>query len=324
MFEIQEKETTEDQENYKLDPRTPILEVSIYEILERSKFPDYEEDLNYISYPIISKSIWTALGDKLSSNEKLTTKNILPEDYFTIRLDGKNFSTLIPKLKKLGIFSEGYSKEFETIMQKISYYITTIFQGVLFVFTQSDEITVLINKIKNLGTIYNVPKYGGRLNKILSLSAGLVSSKFLFLIMEIAISKGLDISLLSSLNIAFDSRIGRYDTLEDAFELILWRSYDCSVNGISDAIYKSKIPNKKEAFRFNSTKKLYVLKENNLLPLFNHQAYGTLLVRRKVEYEKINNKTGVFENIMKSVNEETDGPVITNLKNKVIVLDDFL
>jgi len=295
------------------DGKLPIIDISIYDIIERSKIP-INDELSYTPYPIISKSIWSALGDKLSNNENATTnnKNILPEECFTIRLDGKNFKRLLPILKNIGILSGSYSTEFEEIMKKISHYISTKFQGVLYVFTQSDEITILINNAIN-----NVHDYNGRIRKLISISAGLVSSKFMYLIMELAISKGIDIKLLSSLDIAFDSRIGKYNTLMEAFELILWRSYDCGINGISDAIYKMDTLNKK-TMTYHSTQKLYILQENNLLPLPNHQAYGTLIIREKyIKSAKINKKTGLMEYVMKCLNnDEMVGPIVTNFKNK--------
>ena len=86
---------------------------SIYEIINRSKYPNDVTDL-YIHNPIIGKvSCWEPLGNKLSANEKIAIANIPSEKYFTIRLDGKNFSSVVPVLVRLGLFSSGYSIEFE-------------------------------------------------------------------------------------------------------------------------------------------------------------------------------------------------------------------
>ena len=35
----------------------------------------------------------------------------------------------------------------------------------------------------------------------------------------------------------FDCRVGSYASWEEARALLLWRAYDCSVNGVSDAVY---------------------------------------------------------------------------------------
>ena len=86
--------------------------------------------------------------------------------------------------------------------------------------------------------------------------------------------------------------------------LVLWRAADCGVNGVTDAVYKSKIPGARKitggpALRLMfpapawpvvlvllrpsagqaTGEKLQWLLENNLLPLAPHQAYGSLFVR---------------------------------------------
>jgi len=39
-----------------------------------------------------------------------------------------------------------------------------------------------------------------------------------------------------------------YD-LAEAMSLVLWRAADCGVNGVSDAVYKSKLPGAKSTMR---------------------------------------------------------------------------
>ena len=74
---------------------------NIYDVIARSRYPDKEVE-GYLSSPIIGKqSIWNPLGDKLSSNEKAMMPTHVPHrSYFTVRLDGKGFSKIIPELKK--------------------------------------------------------------------------------------------------------------------------------------------------------------------------------------------------------------------------------
>lgn len=40
-----------------------------------------------------------------------------------------------------------------------------------------------------------------------------------------------------------------YDLAAEAMSLVLWRAADCGVNGVSDAVYKSKLPGAKSAMR---------------------------------------------------------------------------
>ena len=291
---------------------------SIYEIINRSKYPNDVTDL-YIHNPIIGKvSCWEPLGNKLSANEKIAIANIPSEKYFTIRLDGKNFSSVVPVLVRLGLFSSGYSIEFENIMKLIADKLAVKFQNVLFVFTQSDEIAIIIDKIKLSpdGSVFP-REYSGRNDKLVSLSSSYASVLFFSELVKINNKKGLNLNIDDIPPTIFDARIGVYDTLDDAFELILWRAYDCSVNGLSQAVHNCKIPNSKQARLYNTGDKLKFLETNGLLPLRDHQAYGTLLARTYTETECVNQMTGktTTKNMRSYV--QINGPVIKNIKEDV-------
>eukprot|EP00971_Amphidinium_carterae_P062658 1240264-Amphidinium_carterae.1 len=38
----------------------------------------------------------------------------------------------------------------------------------------------------------------------------------------------------------FDCRIASYESFEQAVSLLLWRAYDCGVNGVSDKVHHLK------------------------------------------------------------------------------------
>lgn len=294
---------------------------SIYEVIERSNYPS-EQLEGYVYNPVIGKtSVWTPVGDRLSANEKSAPSTVPADKYFTLRLDGKNFSTVVPKLKRLGLFSQGYSVEFEEIMTQVSQFCTTrLFKGVLYVFSQSDEITVLFDRV-NPDLEQQSHEFGGRKDKLLSLSASMVSTEFVRLLCLKAVEKGLIEQVLPELPvIAFDSRLGVYDSLQEAFELILWRSYDCSVNGISQAIYQCSLPNSKVVNGRNTTEKLNFLQENSLLPLRDHQAYGTLLKKERRLVATVNRMTGESTEVERNVFVKIDGPVIRNVKENLLVV----
>jgi tRNA(His) 5'-end guanylyltransferase len=83
----------------------------------------------------------------------------------------------------------------------------------------------------------------------------------------------------------FDCRVGAYGSWAEARALLLWRAHDCSVNGVSDAVYHAHgaVPGgSKAAQRGNTGAKVKWLHDvAGLLPLPAHQAHGTLLVRRR-------------------------------------------
>jgi tRNA(His) 5'-end guanylyltransferase len=258
-------------------------------------------------------------------NEKECIPIIPFNKVFSIRLDGKNFSSVVKTLCKLNVFETKYSLVFENIMIELTKYVCTMFQNVEYVFTQSDEITIIINKLEIKNPIFDSKhdykhEYSGRTSKFLSLAAGNISTKFYSLIVCHLIEQNLcTTELLQQLpNMAFDARIGIYDTMYDTFELILWRSYDCSVNGISQAIYLSDLPDKKSVRMLNTGKKLEYLNENNQLPLSNHQAYGTFIMRTMKEFTGEYN--GEIKTYMRRSYEIVIGPVIRNVKERTFLI----
>ena len=289
----------------------------IYDVIDTSK---YSEDIrsDYINNPIIGKkTIWDPLGDKLSANEKACPPIIKSEKFFTIRLDGKNFRTVVPKIRRLGIFSKRYSIEFEEIMISVAKRCTEMFENVVDVFTQSDEITILVQGKSGIF----VHEFAGRRDKIISLSAAEVATTFTKLLIERVLTNDNIVDKLKTIRdlpvIRFDSRIGVYDTYSEAFQLIIWRGYDCSINGISQSLYICEIPGAR-SMEMHSDQKLAFLAENGLLPLRDHQAYGTLLKREKVPltFKCRSTKTDVVKErfILRCI----PGQIIKNIKEGVI------
>jgi tRNA(His) 5'-end guanylyltransferase len=312
----------------------PVVD-SIYDIIARARISDdieIEYNKLYTPNPIIGKaSCWDPLGTKLSANEKVCPVIISSDKYFTIRADGKNFSTVVPALKSLGIFESGYSTSFENIMKTLAEKFTKKFQRVLYVFTQSDEITILIDKVHQVeGHDLQPHEYSGRRDKLISLAASFATNVFNQEIFKLCCDKFTSntelLNVISKLpTIIFDARIGTYDNFLSAFELILWRSYDCSVNGISQAIYFNKFEgfSQKELNLMNTTEKLNILKQHNMLPLSDHQAYGTLLKQTHIDANVTNQKTGVTSVVKKLHYNLVPGPVVRNLKLNRLKLNGF-
>lgn len=261
---------------------------NIYEVIKRSKYPEKKYD--FIIYPpIISKeSIWIPLGNKLSKNESIVIKEIPFDKYYTIRFDGVNFSTNMKKLRQLGIFEKGYSKKFESIMVETTNQIMKEIPNAIMAFTQSDEITVLVSKCKN----DSIPYKNRRFVKYLSIFASKVTTIFNKLLFQQMI-KDYNTHLLEQIPLlSFDSRIGIYDSFDDALELILWRSYDCHVNGVSSGVILNNL-NISKAREMNTTEKLDILYEKGILTeMTPHQLYGTIFFLQEIKINNINKITG--------------------------------
>ena len=89
---------------------------------------------------------------------------------------------------------------------------------------------------------------------------------------------------------AFDCRLGVYNSQKSAVSLLLWRAYDSGVNGVQDAVFhcKGKIDGAMQAMKLPVDEKLQWLAQHGKLPLQSHQKDGTYLVRRKVRVESLN------------------------------------
>lgn len=268
-------------------------ERTIYDVLRSSRYSSTNYG-KYINSPIIKKKMWEELGNYLSQNERNNRNDIDPTLFYTIRMDGHSFSKkILPDLRSKGIISRGYSLEFEKAMKDAQMYVFNSVQNAICCFCQSDEITVLVgpSKINKDGKICNIA-HNGRFQKYNSLpSSGVASAFSLSLVSSMLEANKFDkVQLITP--VEFDSRIGQYDSFESAMQMILWRAYDCSVNGISSGIHLNEIPNKKLADRFNSSQKLEFLDSLNILTnMTDHQLYGTFLWKKYVEEDF------VFKNI---------------------------
>lgn len=117
----------------------------------------------------------------------------------------------------------------------------------------------------------------------------------------------------------FDSRMAQYATLKEAFELILWRSYDSGMNGgISVVFFGPELPGKKQAMADNGTIFPKNLHDNGLLPLTNHQVYRSFYQIKLVDVEVNNKLTGIKKLKKKRQYEMIPGPVVRNVKEKTI------
>ena len=273
-----------------------ILELTdiIMEMLhtrEPISIDDVPKDIYQFS-PYIPKNYWNDLGDAVNIKEKQQIYNIDGNKWISLRLDGSGFSKLVKALRRQKIIEkDGFSYIFAKCMQESCIMLMDKFNGVIG-FTQSDEIIIFIPPTRVIRGIQEPHNRKGRVCKIATLAAGLVTSKFVTSLLKcIKDDKSLDDNLedLSKLLPHFDCRVASYDSWEEARGLLLWRGYDCSVNGISDAVHHNKSASN-DIKRDNTKVKIkwlydmYLSKnssEKSLIP--DHQAYGSLY--KKVERE---------------------------------------
>merc|ERR1712070_155567 len=161
--------------------------------------------------------------------------------------------------------------------------------GAVVGYTQSDEMTLLVPPRRVVRGTQEVHMYGGRIVKLCTLAAAHVTALFNFRVLDIAREKGLEWSHKDLPT--FDCRLGSFASADEALSLILWRAYDCGVNGVADAVFHTKRAGK-DVNGANTLVKLRWLKDQKLLPLVRHQAHGSLFAKTLRQHDGVNKVTG--------------------------------
>lgn len=292
---------------------------TIYEVLEQAVFPECSYD-HYIDTPVVGRvSIMNPLGDYISEKEHTIVSHLDPKCWLSLRSDGKSFSKFVKRARSDGVLEKEYSLVFEEAM--ISAVRDVIGNEYYFVcaFTQSDEVTFLFRNadIRGDGQITNWNSDGSTV-KVLTHQAGALSSRFTFHIMRqlIEMDKSNVIDKIHTLT--FDCRFAQWDSFESAFQLIIWRAWDCMANGLSSGIHMiNGITDKKAKHKYNSTDKLAFMESIGMLEkLTEHQKYGTFIYREKQESEKYIEFKKETVKFTKNVLQQVSYPLLTLVKNK--------
>uniref|UniRef100_A0A7S4KI77 tRNAHis guanylyltransferase catalytic domain-containing protein n=1 Tax=Paramoeba aestuarina TaxID=180227 RepID=A0A7S4KI77_9EUKA len=305
-------------DNNENQPNRSLKEIteSISLLVKQGKPMKFEEDLNYTLPPFVSKPQWTELGDALRIAEKYSTGNVPGNKFISLRLDGHGFSKMVQRLRKAEAFCSGYSPDFGRIMQECCVSLMDQF-SCSFGYTQSDEITVVIPATRVIRGEQQPHAFNGRVLKLCTLAASTVATLFNYRVAELT-------ELSPSLLARFDCRLGIYDTFEEALSLVLWRAYDCGINGIADACHhqRGKIEGAKQAVGKSNREKLLFLHKHNLLPLADHQAYGSFYVRVKRVRELEDPRTNEKVVRLRGVVEKVDGGVLNLFQEGKLILKD--
>ena len=239
--------------------------------------------------PFIRKADWTVLGDAIKNAERTTCYQIPGDKWISLRCDGNSFGKVIKRLVDAGIFPNGYSysEDFATIMCDCCRALMEKTDA-KFGFTHSDELTVLIEPKAIIREEQQPHFHNGRVQKLCSLAAATITARFIHSIMMLCKERDLDFP--AEKLPTFDCRVGVYDTEQEALSLLFWRSYDCSTNSVSDAVYKCGVEGSKSMLKCGTVEKLRWLHSNSLLPLPSHQREGAYFVKKKCRVERTNGR----------------------------------
>src|ERR1044072_1490512 len=142
--------------------------------------------------------------DKMRSFEKSNDEIIRPNMLVVTRIDGRTFSTLTRKILKV----EPYDKNLSYCMRSTVMHLMNCGFDVLFGYTQSDEISLLMDNTKKYA-------FAGKVRKYNSLLAGQASAHM---------------SLLMERLVTFDCRTIQFPTIDDVLDYFSWRRADSEKN----------------------------------------------------------------------------------------------
>jgi len=275
--------------------------------------------LHYLP-PHVPKAEWTALGDLVAERERQSAGQVDGARWISLRLDGSGFSRATRMMRSKGILEAGFSEAFARCMRGALRALMEHFNGRIG-YTQSDEMVVFIAPTSVVRGERQPHCRSGRVVKITTLAASFVTAHFLTSLAQLCLESGLGLDGLASVLPHFDCRLGAYDSWEEARALLMWRAYDCSVNGVSDAVHQAKGAGR-ELQSSGTREKLVWLRAQGRLPFPRHQAYGTVLVKVKRAVEGHNPITDTTVRTLRGVIEQVDGPVLELMRADALFPED--
>ena len=181
----------------------------------------------------------TTLGDRMKQYEKVNTRILDPNQPIIIRLDGKGFSKFTKK------FNKPFDIDFHSAMTNAVIKTCESIQQVRFAYSQSDEISILLSGWDNEES---QPWFGGKVEKIASVSASTITYWFNAYIRDVLLSKNLPIKPAY-----FDSRVFNIPE-NDVRNVFVWRQQDAKRNSIIGNA--RQFFSHKELFKVNTTQML--------------------------------------------------------------------
>lgn len=163
----------------------------------------------------------SSLGHRMKGYEYTAKTKLQRRTPVIIRLDGKAFHTWTKQLKRCdgSLKTEPFSALMHALMLSTSKYLMDNIQNAVLSYSQSDEISILLNDWKQLKTDQ---WFGANVQKMVSISASLATARFNSL--DAIKHYGLSLAL-------FDARVFNLPK-EEVANYFLWRQQDATRNSI--------------------------------------------------------------------------------------------
>lgn len=228
-----------------------------------------------------------SLEARMKKYEKITNFQISPRTYTIIRFDGRGFSKYTKGMNK------PFDKVFSDAMNAAAIAIGKSFHGKL-VYTQSDEISILLTDIDNIDS--ELP-FDGKIQKLASIGATIVANAFNKSLINNIIATGDDndkiIGLIQQFSFGeFDARVFSIPDFREVSNYFIWRQQDCTRNSISMAAHAVKGLSHKDRENKNTTELQELLFQNGINWNDYPEKYkrGVIVIREKYKKEVVASK----------------------------------
>jgi len=162
-------------------------------------------------------------GDRMKTFESVSQINLMIRTPVIIRCDGKSFHSYVRGLQK------PFDMKLNSAMAEVTRILCLEIQGAVFGYTQSDEISILIQDWKNLNTDR---WFGNNVQKMTSISASIATAYFNTIFKHPS----------NTSPALFDSRVFNIPK-EEVANYFIWRQKDAtrnSINSLAQSKFSSK------------------------------------------------------------------------------------
>ncbi len=166
----------------------------------------------------------TSLGDRMKGYEAVQQTSLLRRTPVIIRVDGKAFHTYTKQFDMSGA-QDPFSSHMYYLMQRTAQAMVSNMQNAVLAYTQSDEISILL---RDYDTIDTQQWFGGKLQKMASVSAAMATAYFNWYVMD-----HVDVSTPHCIPVIplFDARVFNVPR-EEVTNYFIWRQQDASRNSV--------------------------------------------------------------------------------------------